>query len=239
VLTLNEARHLPDCLASLAWADQLLVFDSYSSDDTGAIAQAHGARVAQHHFEDYASQRNAALGQMDADWAFFVDADERCTPALAAEIHQVVHRRDEVGWWVPRHNYIFGRLTLRAGWYPDYQMRLLRRGRARYDPARPVHELALLDGPAGHLQNPLIHLNYDTVDEFITKQYRYADYDAGILRRAGQRPTARQMLSGPLRQFFWRWLTLRGILDGWHGLRLSLLMAYFEWIKMRQARRGI
>ncbi len=239
VLTLDEEKHLPDCLASLGWADQLLVFDSYSTDRTCEIAHEHGAQVIQHRFENYAAQRNAALEHVSAQWVFFVDADERATPVLADEVRGALQNETMAGWWLPRHNYIFGRLTLRAGWYPDYQLRLLRRGRAHYDPARAVHELVLLDGPAGHLENALIHLNYETVSEFVAKQHRYADYDAGILREAGRVPGLRQALTGPVRQFYWRWITLGGIKEGWHGLRLSALMAYFEWIKLRKAARGL
>ncbi len=235
VRDLANVSHLPDCLASLAWADELLVFDSFSADRTCEIARAHGARVIQHRFENYAWQRNAALESVKADFVFFVDADERATPALAAEIHQAIQDPAPAGWWTPRHNYIFGRLTLHAGWYPDYQMRLLRRGRARYDPERPVHELALLDGPEGTLRNPLVHLNYDTVGEFAARQRCYTDYDAAALRRSGRRPRPHHLVTRPIRQFFWRFVTLQGYRDGWHGLRLSALMAYFEWIKMRKA----
>lgn len=237
VLTLNEEKHLPDCLASLAWADELVVYDSFSADRTSGIARSYGARIIQRTFQNYASQRNAALQAVAADWIFFVDADERATPAVGAEIREVTGRSDIAGWWIPRHNYIFGRLTLHAGWYPDYQLRLLRRGRARFDPERPVHELALLDGPEGHLQQPLVHLNYDTVDEFIAKQHSYAAYDASVLRRHGRRPAGRQILTAPLRKFYWRLVTLQGYRDGWHGLRLSGLMAYFEWVKLRDARK--
>jgi glycosyltransferase involved in cell wall biosynthesis len=233
VLTLNEEKHLPDCLASLAWADQLVVFDSFSSDRTGDIALDHGARVLEHRFDNYAWQRNAALDKVEADWILFVDADERATAALAEEVRAAICS-DEAGWWIPRHNYIFGRLTLHAGWYPDYQLRLLRRGRARFDPERHVHEMAQLDGPAGHLTQPLIHLNYETVGEFVSKQHRYAAYDAGILRRSGYRPRPHQFVTAPLRQFYYRWVGLTGYREGWHGLRLSALMAYFEWVKLRK-----
>ncbi|MFQ5410194.1 MAG: glycosyltransferase family 2 protein, partial [Anaerolineales bacterium] len=112
VLTLNEARHLPDCLASLDWADALLVFDSFSMDATCAIARQYGARVVQHQFANYADQRNAALDAVEGEWVFFVDADERATPALATEVRAAISESDKAGWWVPRHNYIFGRLTL-------------------------------------------------------------------------------------------------------------------------------
>jgi hypothetical protein len=147
--------------------------------------------------------------------------------------------RPEPGWWVPRHNYLFGRLTLHAGWYPDYQLRLIRRALGHYDPARPVHELVLLDSPTppGHLKQPLVHLNYETVREFVTKQARYARYDAGQLARAGERARPHNFILQPLRQFYLRLVTLGGWRDGWHGLRLSGLMAYFEWQKYRELRR--
>ncbi|MGQ0601060.1 MAG: glycosyltransferase family 2 protein [Anaerolineales bacterium] len=233
-LTLNEEHHLPDCLASLTWADEILVFDSFSTDRTVEIARVAGARLVQRPFDNYALQRNAALAATDAEWVLFVDADERVTPALAEEVKSVLPR-PEAGWWIPRHNYLFGKLTLHAGWYPDYQLRLLRRTAARYDPARPVHELVQLAGEAGHLTSPLIHYNYETVAEFIRKQTGYARYDAERLALEGVRAQPYQLLSMPLRQFWWRFITLRGWRAGLHGLRLSWLMGRFEFEKYRLA----
>lgn len=230
VLTLNEQAHLDDCLASLEWVDQVIVFDSYSTDNTLRIAAAHGAEIVQHPFEHYAQQRNAALQAVDGDWVLFVDADERIPPPLAEEIRTVLGR-PQAGWWIPRHNYIFGRLTQHTGWYPDYQLRLLRRDRAHYDPTRHVHEVVELDGEAGYLNTPMVHLNYDTVAEFLEKQHRYTRYDAGILFAEGTRARPHNVVLQPLRHFYWRFVTLRGWRDGWHGLRLSVLMAYFQvWL---------
>ena len=238
VLTRNEEKHLPDCLSSLAWAPEVIVFDSFSTDRTVALARAAGARVEQRAFDNYAGQRQAALAVTPAEWILFVDADERATPALAAEIKTVLDR-PEPGWWIPRDNYLFGRLTRHAGWYPDYQLRLIRRQIAHYDPTRPVHELVLLDSsiPGGHLAQALIHLNYETVNEFVDKQRAYARYDAGQLWRGGARARPRNFVLQPLRQFYWRWITLSGWRAGWHGLRLSALMAYFEWQKYSELRR--
>ena len=233
VLTLNEEKHLPDCLASLRWADEIVVFDSFSTDGTADLARSFEARFVQHHFANYAAQRNAALGAVTGDWVLFVDADERVTAELADEVRGVVQKPGPVGWWVPRHNYIFGKLTLHAGWYPDYQLRLLKRARARYDPDRHVHELARLDGAEGFLQSPLVHLNYETVAGFIAKQHAYTKYDAGILHVQGQRAKPQNFLLQPLRQFYWRYVALGGWRDGWHGLRLSALMAYFQFVLYR------
>jgi len=237
VLTRNEEKHLPDCLASLGWAAEVIVLDSGSTDRTLEIAQAARARarvsVVQREFDHYAGQREAALRAAETEWVLFVDADERVTPELAQAIRHVLPR-PEAGWWIPRHNYIFGKLTRHAGWYPDYQLRLMRRALAHYDPARPVHELVLLDGATGYLDAPLIHLNYETVPEFIAKQKYYAGYDAQRLAAEGVRARPHHFISQPARQFWWRFVTLAGWRDGLHGLRLSLLMGYCELEKYRR-----
>jgi len=236
ILTFNEARHIVDCIDSLRWADQIIVFDSFSEDGTVELAEEMGAIVSQSHFENYAQQRNAALdfvGDQRRDgWVFFVDADERGTDELGAEVRQVIGERREAGWYVPRQNYIFGRLTTGAGWYPDYQFRLLRLGRARYE--RPVHEIAVVDGRNGYLKNPLIHFNYDDSAHFHDKQRKYVEYDAAILKQQGIRPKAYTPYSQALRHFWWRFSMLKGARDGVHGLRLSLYLAYYEWLKYRR-----
>jgi (heptosyl)LPS beta-1,4-glucosyltransferase len=227
ILTLNEERHVGACIDSLAWAEQVLVFDSFSTDETVAVARQRGALVIQHRFENYAQQRNAALAAAPpARWVFFVDADERATPELAAEIGQLIQAEPAMaGYYVPRHNYLFGRLTLGAGYYPDYQMRLLRAGRARYE--RPVEEIAILDGSAGHLQNVLIHYNYDTLAQFHAKQRQRAALEVEALRRQGVHPKAYHLLSRPVRHFWWRFISLGGYRDGLHGLRLCALLSYY------------
>ncbi|MGC9400386.1 MAG: glycosyltransferase family 2 protein [Anaerolineae bacterium] len=238
ILTLNEARHITACIESLCWADDLVVLDSYSQDATVELARGAGARVYQHAFENYSQQRNVALElTADADWIFFVDADERATPELGAEIREVIDGCKAVGWWVPRHNYIFGHRMRGAGWWPDYQLRLLRPDHAHYDPRRAVHEEAQLEGSAAHLTQPLIHYNYETLQEFHARQQRYTDYDARVLLEKGVRPRIYTPYTQVPRHFWWRFVTLQGWRDGFYGLLLSTLMAYYEMIKYRKARR--
>lgn len=230
VLTYNEAKHIQDCVRSLAFADHVMVFDSLSTDDTAALARQAGAEVMQRPFDDYPGQRNAALAAVagSADWVLFVDADERVTPESAVEVRQAMTQTGYAGWRVPRHNYIFGRLTRGAGWYPDYQTRLLRVGAACYDPERLVHERVLLEGEEGTLTQPLIHYNYETLAQFADKQRRYLTYEARILFQQGIRPRPQNYVLQPWRQFWWRFVRLGGWRDGWHGLRLSALMAWYE-----------
>ncbi len=227
VLTLNEEANICDCLGSLAWAERRVVFDSGSRDRTAALARGMGAEVLVRPFDNYAAQRNAALAQVEADWVLFVDADERATPALAEEVLRAIRDPAYAGWWIPRENYIVGRRVRGAGWWPDYQLRLLRRDRARYDPDRPVHEVVILDGEAGYLQSPLIHYNYRSWDQFHAKQRRYALYEAQALQKRGIRPRPHNFVLQPWREFRRRFFTLRGYRDGWWGLLLSLWMAYY------------
>lgn len=231
VLTRNEEANIVACLDTVQWADQILVLDSLSQDATVGLAREQGADVRKRAFDNYAGQRNAALGMASSEWVFFVDADERVTPELAEEVRLAVNEEGLDGWWVPRKNYIFGRWIRHAGWYPDYQLRLLRRERARYDERREVHELVVLDGEAGYLRSPLIHHNYDTIQQFREKQNRYTDYEVRMLHNSGIRARAWNLVLQPLRQFRWRYLTLGGYKDGWPGFLLSALMAYYEMVR--------
>ncbi len=229
ILTYNEARDVKDCIDSLRWVDRIVVFDSFSTDDTVRIATEAGAQVIQHPFANYTQQRNAALDAVDEEWVFFVDADERSSLEQAAEIRRRISDAVFDGYWAPRHNYIFGRLTRHSGWFPDYQLRLLRRAGARYDTTRDVHELVILEGQAGHLDTPLVHYNYRDLRQFIRKQEKYTDFAARDLFRRGVRVKPQNFVLQPLRQFVWRFVTLQGYRDGLHGLWLSLLMAWYEF----------
>jgi (heptosyl)LPS beta-1,4-glucosyltransferase len=242
VLTRNEARHIGDCLDSLAWADERVLFDTDSIDGTIEIAESLGARVLQYPFENFAAQRNAALDAVEAEWVFFVDADERVTSALASEVQRAIHYQGDqrrAGWWVPRHNYMLGHRMRGGGWYPDYQLRLLRRGSARYDPAQPVHEIVILDGQAGFLENPLVHYNYDTVAQFRRKMGRYTKFEATILYEQGIRARPWTYVTMPFREFWRRFVALHGYRDHLYGLLFCGLMAWYTgvtYLRLQQFR---
>lgn len=239
ILTKNEERHIGDCLDSLAWADERVIVDDFSTDRTAEIARARGARILEHGLENFAAQRDVALEAVDAEWILFVDADERATPALAQEVRRVIRRpggEARAGWWIPRHNYMIGHRMRGGGWYPDHQLRLLRRGQARYDPAHPVHEIVILDGEAGHLENPLVHYNYDTVAQFRKKVGRYTIFEAQILREQGVRVWPWTCVTMPLREFWRRFVTLGGYQDHVYGLLFCGLMGWYTYVTYRRLR---
>ncbi|MBI4321742.1 MAG: glycosyltransferase family 2 protein [Chloroflexi bacterium] len=245
VITKNEERNVADCLAQGTWADEILVLDSGSVDRTVEIARQFTSAVYQHPFRSFPHQRNAALRLATSDWVLFVDADERVTPELRQEIQSLLANRTAeetgeappLGYWIPRRNIIWGKWIRRGGWYPDYQLRLLRREGATYDEAREVHELVKLAGPAGHLQHPFVHFNYDTVSQFIAKQRAYSSFDARMLHASGQRAKWRSFVLQPLRAIKRRYWDLQGYRDGGHGLLLAVLLACYEVVVYWRLRR--
>ena len=240
ILTKNEAQHIGDCLKSVQWADAVILEDSFSDDGTVEIAEELGARVYQNKFVNFAAARNRALDntrQLGAEWVLFVDADERVTPELAEEIRGAIHQNETVGWWIPRYNVMWGHIMRGGGWYPDHQLRLVRVDAARYDPERQVHEIVILDGPAGYLQEHLLHYNYDSLAQFKLKQNRYIDFEAKILKEKGIRAKAWTYLSMPLREFYRRYITLAGYKDGWVGLQVCGLMSWYMFVTYLRLRR--
>ena len=231
VIARDEAETIERCLRSLSWADSLLVVvDDRTVDATAALAEACGARVIVHRFEDYGRQRNAALCAAQADWLLFVDADEVVTPELEAEVRAVTGAGSSAaGYWIPRRNIILGRWVRHAGWSPDFQLRLLRVGKARYREDRSVHELVELDGEEARLTNRLIHYNYATLGQFLEKQRLYSSMEASDRYRRGMAVKPQNYVLQPLREFWRRFVTLEGYRDGWLGTVLSLLLAYYEF----------
>jgi len=235
LLARDEERHIGAALASVVdLADELLVLlDQRTSDRSASIAASYGARVVHARWRGFPAQRNLALELCQGDWVLFLDADERITPTLAAEIRAVLEAPSSaaVGYWLPRDNQFFGRTLRGGGWSPDDQLRLLRRGHARYDEDRLVHEVALLDGPSARLHGHLLHLNIERLDEFWWKQRSYAIQEAHTLYRAGRRTRWRNFVGAPLREFRRRYFDLAGYRDGALGLFLCTALAYFELVK--------
>ena len=248
VIARDEAANLAELLPGLRWADEVLVLvDAATEDDSVAVATPLADRVELLPFVSFPVQRNAALALASGSWIFFVDADERVSQALADEVRAAVGTSERalaqseegapVGYWVPRHNIIFGRLIRGGGWAPDYQLRLLRRGYAQYDESQPVHEIVTLDGPDGYLSERLLHLNYRTFGQFAAKQRRYTAMEAEALRAQGARYRARALVGQPLREFWRRYVGLGGWKDGPVGLYLSLAMAYYAFRRVELTRR--
>jgi glycosyltransferase involved in cell wall biosynthesis len=229
VLTKNEEAYIADCLDSLKWCGKVIVLDSFSTDRTVEITRQYGAKVYFRPFENFAAQRNAALELIDSDWVLFVDADERITSQLAAEILQAIENHEFNGYCIPTHNYQMGKLILHAGLYPDYHLRLFRKDKGHYDPSQKVHERVSLEGDAGYLNNPLMHISCHTWSDFIDHQKHWARLKAEVHFECGVKPSYHYMV-GPTLEFLRRYIVLKGYRDGLHGLYLSCVFAYYYFV---------
>lgn len=233
ILAHNEERHIAGCLASLAGlADEVVVLlDTRSNDATAQICAQYGARVERADWISFPAQRNQLLDHCRGEWVLFIDADEEVTAELAHEIKMLPAAPAQQGYWIPRYNLFFGQRLRGGGWYPDHQLRLLRRRAARYDEQQLVHEVVHIDGSSGHLQQHLLHHNIERLDEFWRKQSRYALAEARMLQQAGRRVRWRNYAGAPLREFYRRYVRLGGWRDGALGLFLCAALAWFEIVK--------
>lgn len=243
IIARDEERHLGDAIRSAASVagETLVVLDPRTTDRTRAIAEAHGARVVDEPFRSHAAQRNRALEHCRGAWVLFLDADERLTAELADEIGRLERdgalsqagRSGYQGYTIPRFNLYWGRRLRGGGWYPDRQLRLVRRDAAHYDEQRLIHELAEVEGSVGELRGHLLHINIESWAELRRKQYLYAIKEAETLYLTGTRAQPRNLLLQPPREVWRRFWTWQGYRDGGLGLLLALTMGYYEAVKYR------
>ena len=236
IITLNEAAHIEACVASVAFADEILVVDSGSTDGTPDLARAKGARVIVRDWPGYANQKNFAAGEAANDWILSVDADERVTPELATEIKQTVAGNNgAAGFRIPRVTFHLGRWIRTTDWYPDPQLRLYDRRRARWKP-KTVHESVAADGEVGRLQNDLQHFAYRDIGHHHLTMDRYTSLAAKEMAEAGRRASFLDLTLHPAAAFLRNYILRRGILDGVPGLIISSMNAYYVFLKFAKLR---
>ena len=231
IITLNEAAHIEACLASVAWADERLVVDSGSTDDTVAIATRCGARVVAHEWQGYSAQKNYAASLASHHWIVSVDADERVTPELAAEMKTALAAPGEhVGFRVPRITFHLGQWIRCTDWYPDYQLRLYDRRRATWN-GNKVHESVAADGPVGQLTHDLQHYAYRDIAHHLDTINRYTTLAALSMHERGRRTGVAELLLHPPAAFLRNYILRRGITAGTAGLIISTMNSYYVFLK--------
>ncbi len=231
-LTMNEERNIVDCLESVRWADQLIVVDSGSTDNTVELAKRFTADVFVRGWEGYGAARNFALSRATGDWIFWLDADERVTPELAGEIKSVLRddRGAPTGYLVARRAYFLGRWIRHSGWYPSRVTRMFRRGKGAFNESR-VHEQLMMDGSVAAFQNDLIHYTDPTLEHYFTKFNSYTSLAADDMLAAGRRFSPLDLLFRPPFLFLKMYILRLGFLDGLQGLILALLSAAYVFTK--------
>lgn len=235
IIAHNEIQKIEQAITSVIWADEVVLVDSYSTDGTAEKAEELGAKVIQVPFSGFGALRNAAIKSCKHEWILSIDADERCTKKVRAEILAILNGASTKDvYFIPRRNFLMGRWIRFSGWYPDYrQPQLFRRGSMEYD-TLPVHEGYILKSstPPGYLRNPIWQIPFGDPSEFLRKAQKYSDL--GATKLAGRRPTFVGAFGHALWAFIKTFFLKLGFLDGWRGFLIGFSgfeATYYKHIK--------
>lgn len=235
IIAKNEAHAIADCLRSVAWADEIIVVDSVSTDDTVSICQQHGAKISiTHNWPGFGQQKNRALALATQPWVLSLDADERVTPELQAEIKQVIASNAEASYRMPRSSSYCGQFIKHSGWSPDYITRLFKRGYGKFSDDL-VHERLLADHATLTLKFPLLHISYINLDEVLDKVNRYSSAGADMLHAHGKSASLSKAIAHGVWAFVRTYFIRLGFLDGKMGFVLAISNAettYYRYLKL-------
>ena len=242
IITKDEAARLPAALASVSWADQILVLDAGSTDATTDIARAAGATVVVEGWPGFPQQKNRAAALAAHDWILSIDADEQVSPALAHEVRALLAAGPAAaGYRMPRVTRAFGRELRCTDWYPDWQLRLYDRRAGRWDEARTVHESVRLEGEVGRLAGEILHDGYRDLSEHLRKIDRYTTLAAEDWAVQGRDASLAAIAIHPVMAFLRNYVLRRGITAGTAGFVVSAMNSWYVFLKhakLWERRRG-
>ena len=234
LITKNEAANIRDCLQSVAWADEIIVVDSGSTDDTVAICREFTPHVHVRDWPGFGIQKNRALDLATRDWVLSLDADERVTPELRAELEAAMRSGAADGYEIPRLSSFCGRFMRHSGWYPDYVLRLFKRGTARFSD-NLVHERLILQGRTARLQSNLLHYSFNDLESVLRKMDQYSTAGAQMQLQRGRKVTLPGAVLRGMWSFVRSYIIRGGILDGQEGFMLAVSNAegtYYRYVKL-------
>lgn len=235
VITKNEAACIRTCLESVAWADEIIVIDSGSTDGTVDICREYTDKVELTDWPGFGPQKNRVLDMATREWVLSLDADELVTPELRAEIQAVMaDPAGKAAFAMPRRSSFCGRPMRHSGWWPDYVTRLFRRGQARFSDDL-VHERLIVDGPVGRLREPLLHEAFGDLDEALETMNRYSTIGARMMHERSERASLSKAILHGLWSFLTTYIFRAGFLDGREGFLLAVCNAegsYYKYVKL-------
>lgn len=236
LITKNAERYLDACLGSVAWAGQLVVVDSGSTDSTLEIARKHGAEIVQTaDWPGFGRQKNRALDLARGRWVFSLDADEVVSPELASAIRNAIVRADQDAWEISRLSSFCGQWIRHSGWQPDWIVRLFKRDAARFSDHLVHESLQVASGRTGRLEGQLLHYSYTDFEEVLIKANHYSTLAAAMRHDRGERAGLAKALGKGFWAFFRTYILRAGFLDGRMGFILAVYNAettYYRYLKL-------
>jgi len=241
VISLNEKSRIAACLESLGWADEIVVVDSGSTDETREIARGYTPKVFEIPWMGFGPQKQAAVDRASHDMIFSIDCDERATRELAVEIVEILRRNNPPpAFSVPRKTFLGGKEIRHSGWCPDHTVRLFDRRQARFSDSA-VHERVLVSGETGRLEHPILHYSFGGISDILFKMNRYTDLSAREMFESGRRSRFSDFTLRPFLAFAKTYLLRFGFLDGVEGLEIAVaggLHVFAKYIKLRELERS-
>ena len=234
IITKNEAEHISRCLASVNWADEIIVLDSGSDDNTVELCKAYTTKVFNTDWPGFGLQKQRALDKAQGDWVLSIDADEVVTPELRLEIENAIQQEHHNGYEIPRLSSYCGRQMRHGGWWPDYVVRLFRRDCGQFTDS-VVHESIIVQGQVGRISSPFLHDAFVNLDEVLHKVNCYSTLGAAMLYQRGVRSSLSKAILKGLWTFIRTYWLKAAILDGSQGLMLSISNAegaYYKYLKL-------
>jgi glycosyltransferase involved in cell wall biosynthesis len=238
IITYNEEANIRRTLESVKWADEIVVVDSGSTDQTVRICREYTDKVFIQPWLGFSRQKNLAIDKTSGGWVLSLDADEPVEPELAEEIQTILPRPASLdGYRIPRKTFFLGRWMKHGGWYPDYNLRLFRKGKGRFE-ARIVHEAVKVVGAIGKTQNAILHYAYPDLDSYLVSINKYSSLTVEIMKERGIsafRASWMNIFFRPVFTFLYKYIIRLGFLDGKHGLVLNLFHAWYVFAKYAKA----
>lgn len=240
LITKNEASKIEKCLRSVSWADEIIIFDSGSSDATLEIAKKYTDKIYKTDWPGFGPQKQRALEKAKYEWVFSIDADEVVSEELKKEMMMAIEKNECDGYFMPRLTYFCGKPIYQMGWYPDYLIRLFKKSKSRFSEDL-VHEKVLVEGALKKLKEPLIHESYENLNQFMHKINVYSELGAQKLFQKNESSGLLKALIRGFLAFFKLYFFKRGFLEGREGFIISVSSAesaYYKYLKLWQLQKN-
>lgn len=232
VITYNERENIRACLESLKWVDEIIVVDSFSTDNTIQIANLYTDKVFQREWQGYSKQKNFGLSKTNIEWILFLDADERISGTLAYEIKEVIKNNYSIysGYYMPRQCFYLGRWIKYGEWSPDFKLRLVKKEKGIWS-GSSVHEKLILDGKAGYLRSPMYHYSYCNINHHLEKFNLYSSLFAKEAYKRGEKFRFYKLLWAPFIRFIKGYFLKQGFRDGFAGLVIAFMQSFEVFLR--------